>query len=171
MVQELMGDPEKLVDSVCRKRKVTQQSQPQRQVTGVGGGGVGGAFDASEWVHAKNGWNEWVAQPSGRTYYHNPSTGMTQWNTPHASVSVVQRMHQQERLEEAQEQEQQIQEQLREQTSAHKVTDDLIVVAIREIVVTRPDISSSRVRMILEQVNKFNVSIKRVNDVRLRFQL
>jgi len=80
-------------------------------------------------------------------------------------------MHQQERLEEAQEQEQQIQEQLREQTSAHKVTDDLIVVAIREIVVTRPDISSSRVRMILEQVNKFNVSIKRVNDVRLRFQL
>jgi len=39
VVQELLGDPEELVDSICRKRKVTQQSQPQRQVVGVEGGG------------------------------------------------------------------------------------------------------------------------------------
>ena len=104
VVQELLGDPEELVDSICRKRKVVQQSQPQRQVAGVGGGGAGGASDSLEWVHAKNGWNEWVTQPSGRTYYHNPSTGTMQWNTLYASVSVVQRTHQQERLEEVQEQ-------------------------------------------------------------------
>jgi len=88
VVQELLGDPQKLVDSIGRKRKVTQQSQPQRQVVEVGGKGEGGRTYSSEWVHANNRWNEWVTQPSGRTYYHNPSTGITRWDIPHGYVSV-----------------------------------------------------------------------------------
>ena len=169
VVQELLRDSQKLVDSVGRKRKVTQQSHVQSQMTGIEGGGVGGASDASAWVHAKNGWNEWFHPPSARTYYHNPSTGMTQWNTPHASVSVVQRTHQQGRLDEAQEQQQHVQKQMQEQTSTRNVTDEEVVVAIRELVVTRPDINAKNIRKILKAVNKFNVSITRIRNVRLRF--
>ena len=154
VVQELLGDPQKLIDSIGRKRKVTEQSQPQRQVVEVGGGGEGGGAYSSEWVPANNGWNEWGAQPSGRTYYHNPSTGITQWDKPHGSVSVVQRMQQQERLQEAQEQQQQMQALLREQTRPRKVTDDQIVVAIKEILVTRPDVSSAQVTNTINEVNK-----------------
>jgi len=55
VVQELLGDPEELVDSICRKRKVTQQSQPQRQVVGVEEGGrrrilFVGVGSCEEWV-------------------------------------------------------------------------------------------------------------------------
>ena len=171
VVQELLGDPEKLVDSIDRKRKVTQESQTQRQVVGVGEGGEGGESYSSEWIHAKNGWNEWVDQPSGRTYYHNPSTGMTQWDKPHGSVSVVQRMQHQERLQEAQEQEQQTEAPLRKQARSRKVRDNQIVVALQEIIVTRPDISSSVVTFILNKVNKLSVMQKRVRDLRQRFHL
>jgi len=101
VVQELLGDPHKLGDSIGRKRKVTQQSQPQSQVVEVGGRGEGEGAHSSGGFPANNGWNEWVAQHSGRTYYHNPSTGITQWDKPHGFVSVAQRM-QQQKLQEQQ---------------------------------------------------------------------
>jgi len=60
---------------------------------------------------------------------------------------------------------------LREQARPRNVTDDRIVVAIREIMVTKPDISSRQVHIILKEVNKFFVSLKRVVYLRQRFHL
>jgi len=60
---------------------------------------------------------------------------------------------------------------VREQARPHNVTDDQIVVAIREIMVTKPDISSRQVYIDMKEVNKFVVSLNRDKYLRQRLHL
>jgi len=50
-------------------------------------------------------------------------------------------------------------------------TDDQIIVAIKEIMVTIPDVSFAQVTITHNEVNKVYVTKKRVRNVRQRFRL